>query len=127
MLLDTHVLLVLAKDPALVNPEAIAVLSDRTTRLNVSSISAYEIAQKVRLGKLQDPGLLATWSDALERLGILEVPVTGADAIEAGRLQWEHRDPFDRILVAQARMRQLRFVTRDARILGSGLVGTLEA
>lgn len=127
MLLDTHVLLALVRDPALVRPDCLAAMGASTAQLFVSAVSVYEIVQKVRLGKLRDPGVVATWAETLTRLGADEVPLTGRDAIEAGQLEWGHRDPFDRMIVAQARLRHLRLVTRDARVLDSGLVATMVA
>lgn len=56
-----------------------------------------------------------------------ELSIDAQDAILAGRLPWEHRDPFDRVLVAQAVRRNLTVVTRDARILGASLAPTLTA
>ena len=54
------------------------------------------------------------WLDAAEKTGFRELPVTAAEAGESASLPWHHRDPFDRVLVAQARKHGLRIATRDA-------------
>lgn len=58
-------------------------------------------------------------------MAVTEVPIDAADTILAGRLPWSHRDPFDRMIVAQAARRGLTIATRDADILGAALTPTL--
>jgi len=53
------------------------------------------------------------WLATAERTGLLEIPVTAAEARDSARLPWHHADPFDRVLVAQARRRSLHLATRD--------------
>ena len=69
--------------------------------------------------------LLAAWPDVLAAMAITELAIEAADAIMAGRLPWERRDPFDRMIVAQAARRGLTIATRDAHILGAALTPTL--
>lgn len=73
-----------------------------------------EIATKHRLGKLgQADGLVAAYPSHLSRLGARELPITGAHALLAGGLAWDHRDPFDRMIAAQAMLEGLPVVTGD--------------
>lgn len=111
LLLDTHVLLWwLANDPALPRAvrEAIAQPSNETW---VSAASIWEAAVKRNLGRLRfhDDDL----KSALPESGFRPLPVTIDHALLAGSLPNHHRDPFDRMLVAQARLEGLTLVTRD--------------
>lgn len=115
-LLDTHVLLWLATDvdrvPARLRDELVAA-----DTLLVSAASAYEIAQKSRLGRLPHGGrVLARWTHLLESLFATELPLSASHLRAAGELAWEHPDPFDRMLVAQAQLEGLLLVTKDTRI-----------
>lgn len=124
-LLDTHTLLWLVSDPELVSLTAREVLADRGCDLWVSAGSAWEIAAKTRLGRLDGEPLLSAWATILSELAATELPIDAEDAIVAGRLGWDHRDPFDRMLVAQATRRNLTIATRDEKILGAGLISTM--
>lgn len=116
-LVDTHVLLWLLADPSRVPEQVRDRLADRTTELVVSAVSALEIATKVRLGRLpQGQMLVHGWSQWLERIGAVELAMTSRHAVLAGTLSWDHRDPFDRILVAQATAEQHVLVTVDRAI-----------
>lgn len=116
-LVDTHVLLWLLAEPGRVPEEVRRRLADRSTELVVSAVSALEIATKVRLGRLpQGQMLVHGWSQWLERIGAVELAITSRHAVLAGTLSWDHRDPFDRILVAQASTEQHVLVTVDRAI-----------
>jgi len=112
-LLDTHVLLWLLGSPDRVPAGVLDHLADPAHELRASSISALEIATKERLGKLRPSGLVEAWSARLSDIGAAEVPVSGAHAALAGSMRWAHRDPFDRVLVAQATIEAMVFVTVD--------------
>ena len=90
----------------------------------VSAASAWEIGIKNRLGRLDGDPLLAAWTELLADANIGEVTIDSADAITAARLPWEHRDPFDRMLMAQAQIEQADVVTVDPvfRDYGVGVV-----
>lgn len=113
LLLDTHaVLWALAGDPTL-SEEARRAITDGRNRVFVSAASVWEMTIKSGLGKLSMPGdlpaqLLAARFDPLE--------VSVGHALAVGELPPHHNDPFDRMLVAQARVEQLALITRDARI-----------
>ena len=125
ILLDTNALLWLVSEPAKLSPLAREVLSQPSTELMISAASAWEIAIKTRLGRIDGDMLLSAWSDIIADMTATEMPIDAA-AILAGRLPWEHKDPFDRILVAQAARRNLTIATRDAHILGAALTPTLK-
>lgn len=115
-LLDTHVLLWLLSTPERV-PEAIReALSDRAAPLLVSAASGIEIATKIRLGKLRAPALVQTLPGRLASLGAQTLPITLEHALLAGSMTWAHRDPFDRLLVAQATIENATLVTVDQTI-----------
>jgi PIN domain nuclease of toxin-antitoxin system len=110
LLLDAHALLWwLADDPSL-DRKARELIADPTNEVIVSAATIWEIAIKRAVGKLSAPEGLA---GVLERSGFVEAPVTAADAEHAGGLEGIHRDPFDRMLVAQALRLRAVVVTRD--------------
>ena len=112
-LLDTHVLLWLMGSPDRVPADALERLADPAHEVSVSSISALEIATKERLGKLRPSGLVEAWSARLAVIGAIELPLVGEHAALAGSMRWAHRDPFDRVLVAQATIEAMVLVTVD--------------
>ena len=91
-------------------------LLDTHVLLWVSAISALEISTKQRLGKLQGDDVATTLPAWLSRLGVTQLSVSWAHATLAGTMQWSHRDPFDRVLVAQATLEDLVLVTVDAAL-----------
>jgi PIN domain nuclease of toxin-antitoxin system len=115
LLLDTHVLLWAATDVARLAPEARAALEDGTHEVLVSTVSAWEIAIKQSLGKLDLARPAERWlPDVLKRTGfeVADVPLSAALYVRG--LAWHHRDPFDRLLIAQALDQGFTIVTRDA-------------
>lgn len=112
LLLDTHALLWwLADDPTLERDAAEAIAG--AALVAVSAASAWEIAIKQALGKLEGPEDLA---GEVRTNDMTELPVSIDHASAAGALPLLHADPFDRMLVAQARLEDLTLVTRDARL-----------
>jgi PIN domain nuclease of toxin-antitoxin system len=111
LLLDAHaVLWWLADDPNLATP-ARSAIADPASEVLVSAATVWEIAIKRALGRLDAPSGL---TDALEEVGFDVLPVTGQDAERAGALPPHHRDPFDRMLVAQGQRLGALIVSRDA-------------
>jgi PIN domain nuclease of toxin-antitoxin system len=109
LLLDTHVVLWwLADDPGL--PEEIKDRLDHEPDVRVSAVTIWEIAIKQALGKISAP---ADLPGRVRDSGFRELRVDFTHAIAAGRLPLIHRDPFDRMLIAQARCEDLTLVTRD--------------
>jgi PIN domain nuclease of toxin-antitoxin system len=127
VLLDTHTLLWLVSTPSDVDASALAVLADPNTNLWVTAASAWEIAIKTRLGRIDGEALLSAWADIIADMSTTELPIESPDAILAGRLPWDHKDPFDRVIVAQALRRNLTIATRDAKIHDAALTPTLQA
>lgn len=111
LLLDTHVVLWwLADDPALA--DEIKARLDHEPDVYVSAVTIWEVAIKQAIGKLPEPAGLP---ERIRDSGFAELPITSQHAITAGRLPPVHRDPFDRMLVAQAQHENLTLVTRDPR------------
>ena len=114
VLLDTHALLWYDAAPQLLSPEVARLLRNRSVTVYVSAISAWEIAIKVRVGKLPEAQpLLADYTGTLSRLGFTELLFAARHALAAGLLDHPHRDPFDRALAAQAMLDPLPLVSRD--------------
>jgi PIN domain nuclease of toxin-antitoxin system len=110
-----------------VDASALAVIADPNTTVWVTAASAWEIAIKTRLGRLDGEPLLSAWADIISHMSTTELSIESADAILAGRLPWENKDPFDRVIVAQALRRSLTIATRDSKILDAALTPTLRA
>lgn len=114
LLLDTHVLLWAAGEPDRLPAEAQALLLDPANELLFSVASLWEVAIKSGLGRADfrvDPGLLRR---GLRDNGYEEVPVLGTHAVQVAALPPIHRDPFDRMLVAQALVEAVTLLTVDA-------------
>lgn len=114
VLLDTHALLWwLSDDPALTR-KARAAISETGNTLIVSAASAWEIATKVRLGKLPTTiDLAADFSGQIEREGFSLSPVSDEDGIRAGLLPGLHKDSFDRMLIAQAQEENIPIISNE--------------
>ena len=113
LLLDTHVVLFLAQEPDRV-PAATRAEIERAEVRVLCAATAYEIAYKSRLGKLpRGRELIAGWDLLRRSLLASEHPLSVEDMVRAGELDWEHRDPFDRMLVAHAQVEGLVLVTAD--------------
>ena len=117
-LVDTHVLLWLLSTPDRIAVPVRRALADRSNALLVSAASALEISTKIRLGKLDAGDLTATLGRRLDDIGAEVLPITLEHALLAGSMSWARRDPFDRLLVAQATVEDATFVTVDAAIVG---------
>jgi PIN domain nuclease of toxin-antitoxin system len=114
LLLDTNVAVwLLVADRKRVSPDAVLALEDMSNEVALSAATVWEIAVKRSLGKLTLPD---GWAGALGRLGFDPMPVTAIHAAAVERLAWHHRDPFDRLLVAQASVERCALVTADRRL-----------
>ena len=113
ILLDTHAFLWWnADDPALGERARGTIADDRTT-VYVSAATAWEIELKRATGKLEVRGDVVDW---IEQNGFLPLPIDARHAVTGANLPPHHRDPFDRVLVAQALLERLTLLTADARV-----------
>jgi len=113
-LLDTHTLLWLLRGSKELSNTAKATLNDTSVKKYVSAVSAYEIMYKYKLGKLQGfEDIAENYFDVLQKLGAEELPINTHHAHFAGKMEWEHRDPFDRLLAAQAVTDNITLITND--------------
>lgn len=115
LLLDTHALIWwLAGDKAL-SAKARKAMADEDNAIFVSAASAMEVATKFRIGKLPDAELLAREFDAiLADQGFAELPITVRHARMAGEMNIAHKDPFDRMLIAQAQAEDMVLISNEA-------------
>jgi PIN domain nuclease of toxin-antitoxin system len=119
LLLDTHALLWVLVDPDRIPASTLAAIQSPETALYVSAASAWEIGTKHRLGELEGAAAVVSgYSEHLRALRADELAITGHQALMAGTLQWSHRDPFDRVIVAQAMLGSLPVVTSDPALTG---------
>jgi PIN domain nuclease of toxin-antitoxin system len=112
LLLDTHVVLWWLVDEPRLSDEVKDLIDDEP-QVYLSAATVWEIAVKQALGKLKEPAEL---SEAIAGWEFRELPIRSGHAVAAGRLPLIHRDPFDRMLVAQARCEGLTLVTGDPEI-----------
>jgi PIN domain nuclease of toxin-antitoxin system len=122
LLLDTHALLWwLTKSPSL-SASALNLLMARENTVLVSAASAWEIATKVRLGRLNVATEVAeNFIAYLSRERFIAVPVTVENGIRAGLFPGPHQDPFDRMLIAQALAENIPIVSNDRALDGYGV------
>lgn len=119
LLVDTNVVVwMLLGDRARVTDTAKAALEDDRNSILVSAASVWEIAIKRSLGKLR---ITDGWVRALGRVGLEPLPVTALHAAAVESLPWHHRDPFDRLLVAQAQIDEIGVITADPQLSRYGI------
>ena len=111
LVLDTHVLMWLLHDDPRCPAAVHAAIGDRDSTVTISVASWTELAIKTSLGKLDFP--IADARQLFRDHDYLELPIRYEHAIELASLPLHHRDPFDRILIAQARVEELTLVTAD--------------
>jgi PIN domain nuclease of toxin-antitoxin system len=110
---DTHaVFWWFSGDPAL-SARARAAMADTRNAIFVSAVSAWEMAIKTRLGKMDAERLLDAFQEQLEEQGFTPLFITVEHALRAGGLPDHHHDPFDRMLVAQAQAEKLAIISAD--------------
>ncbi len=116
LLLDTHLLLWAAFEPGRLSAKAAKTLQSRDTPLAFSLATLWAVAIKTSLGRPDfsvEPGLLHR---ALLAEGFVEIPIKAQHLVRVASLPWVHRDPFDRLLVAQAMEEGLSLLTADATL-----------
>jgi len=118
ILLDTHIFVWWLANDRKFPKAADALIRDPDNEIHVSAASIWEIAIKEGSGQIQvDPSLLVA---SIADSGFRELPVTVRHAIETGKLPQHHRDPFDRLLVAQSRAEPLYLLTNDRQLSAYG-------
>jgi PIN domain nuclease of toxin-antitoxin system len=120
LLLDTHLLLWAAADSRRLPAEARRLLEEPTHEVHYSAASLWEIATKLGLRRRDFHVDLPRLRAALPQMGLLELPVTGAHAERLLELPPVHKDPFDRLLVAQSLAEPLILLTNDRVLAGYG-------
>lgn len=126
IVLDTHVLLWWALDPAQLS----ATASDIVVRMErergyASAISIWELGTKVKRGKLELPISVFELARRIEQSAVELVPVDTEIWLASIELAWEHRDPADRVIVATAVSKNVPLLTKDDTIRSAGLVETI--
>lgn len=112
-LLDTHVALWWLSEPEKLSAKARSAISDGKNAVYVSAAAAWEMAIKRALGRLEFPSNLV---EVLRQDHIEPLPITLPHALAVADLPVHHQDPFDRMMIVQARIENLILVTRDAKI-----------
>lgn len=118
LLLDTHTLLWWLDDPRLLSKAARKAIADGSNSVYVSAAVVWEIAIKQALGKLEVPDDLES---AIEANGFRSLPITIPHALAVRALPQHHRDPFDRLLIAQASHEGFKLVSRDSYVARYGV------
>lgn len=113
ILADTHALIWWMRADPRLSKRAVAVLKDRGNEILVSAVVGWEMAIKVKLGKIEPASLLKDLEEAVTIEGFVELPITLGHAIRADALALHHTDPFDRLLVAQAQSLSLPILSAD--------------
>jgi PIN domain nuclease of toxin-antitoxin system len=122
LLIDTHALLWWLIKSSLLPVSARRWLKSKDTTVLVSAASVWEIATKVRLGKLDvEMEVVKNFVAYLDRERFETVPVTAEHGIRAGLLPGPHKDPFDRMLIAQAQAENVPIVSNDRALDGYGV------
>ncbi|QFS43176.1 type II toxin-antitoxin system VapC family toxin [Nostoc sphaeroides] len=121
-LIDTHILLWWLFDDPKLHTDCRDIIRNPDHRIIVNSASAWEIATKYRMGKLPEAKqLVEQYSQILHQAKFIELAITTAHALRAGSLAIAHRDPFDRMIMAQAELESLLVITYD-KAFQTGLI-----
>lgn len=122
LLLDTHALVWMLRDDPRLSRAARAAIDEHDCQPIVSAVSGYEICLKHALGKWPDvASLAADFERELVLADCVVLPVALAHALTAGKLDLRHRDPFDRLLIAQALVERVPIVSNEAMFDGFGV------
>ncbi len=114
ILLDTHVWLWMMSTPERLNKTARAVLEDSAVQLSLSVASVWEVGIKHERGKLPLPSSVEELvNGSTERLATKVLPIDLSHVLKAAQLPPHHNDPFDRLLIAQAKLEQMTLATAD--------------
>lgn len=114
LILDTHVLLWMLLADKRLGERQKQLLESRSNRIHVSAVSAFEIATKVRIGKLPEARhVVREFHRICTEFDYSELPITHRHGVKGGELEGAHRDPFDRLLAAQSIIERMPLMTSD--------------
>lgn len=117
LLLDTHVFIWWDSDPGKLSKRALELCEDPNNTLILSTASLWEIQIKSKLGKIElSKPLREIVSEQADANNIVTLPISAAHVYELDNLPLIHKDPFDRILVAQAKFEGFKFITHDTNL-----------
>ena len=116
LLLDTHILLWAASDPGRLTPEARNLLGDPATELLFSTASIWEVVIKKALGRKDFQIEPRQFRDGLIQNGYSELAIRSEHTLAVGLLPPIHKDPFDRMLIAQAQVENISLLTMDNKL-----------
>ena len=121
-LLDTHALIWWNTNDPKLGSAARSIIEDPDSTVFASAVNAFEITIKHRLGKLpMVETLLADYESVLAETGFAELPISTRHALRAGTLPFDHPDPFDRLLIAQALVEGLTLLSNEQRFDATGV------
>jgi len=118
-LLDTHIILWWLTEPEKISPKARKTISDKNNIIYTSSVSYWEMAIKKSIGRLTLPNNII---EILLSEGFKMLPLTPEESLSVADLPLLHQDPFDRMLVMQAKLHDLVLITNDKRIMDYPLI-----
>ena len=117
LLLDTHTFIWWAGEPEKLSARALQALEDENNHLFLSFVSLWEIQIKVQLGKMKLGLPLKPWLDSQEQANAIEfLPITQHHIFELDSLPFHHKDPFDRLLIAQSIFEKITIVSADPKL-----------
>jgi len=121
-LLDTHAFLWMAADPDQLSRRVRKIVRNKNNRLYLSAASGWEIALLEKLNRIKLPDEPQRFiPEAIQRLSVLPIPISFSTAITAAMLPLIHRDPFDRIIIAEAEKGKLIVITKDKKFVEYGI------
>jgi len=113
LLLDTHVLIWWFEGSAALSKRASSTIGNPDNVILISAVVGWELAIKFKAGKFQTPSLVQDLDGIVHREGFAELPISLEHAVRAGLLPMHHKDPFDRLLIAQAQALNAPIVSAD--------------
>jgi len=116
VLLDSHVVIWWFRDPRRLSPRATDIIKDSRNAILVSAASGLELATKEHTGKLEWLPFVVDLERWIEEAGFFSEPITLEQSVRAGLLPFHHKDPFDRLLVAQAQSLNVPILSVDVAL-----------
>ncbi len=114
ILLDTHIFIWCNDEPSKITKKALEIIEDQNNTIYISAVVIWEMTVKKMLGKLESP------DDPLAiavKEGFIPLPITGEHALALKTLESHHSDPFDRLLIAQAKHENFTLLTHDKTVM----------